>query len=245
MSVIEKTVWHINEHPMPVEIHRERRRGWRYAFGKKNLIVRLPVINLTDEKILIHQIKTSLSEKMKKKPVLKQFFNGKIYGDGETITVGKLNYVLKFHSAEKKSSSAKLLNNSVIEFVFAENLLTEKKSEIAGILISRIVAQNALPQFSRRVHELNHIFFKKNVETISFKNNHSNWGSCSSKSNLNFSTRLLFAPDDVQDYVIIHELAHLTEMNHSDKFWKLVEQAMPDYEEKEKWLKKNSSVCRF
>ena len=245
MSVIEKTVWHINEHPMPVEIHRERRRGWRYAFGKKNLIVRLPVINLTDEKILIHQIKKSLSEKIIKKPVLKQFFSGKTYVDGETITVGKLTYLLKFYSAEKKSSSAKLLNNSVIEFVFAKNLSPQKQSEVAGVLISRIVAQNELPQFSRRVHELNHMFFKKNVQAISFKNNHSNWGSCSSKSNLNFSTRLLFAPEDVQDYVIIHELAHLTEMNHSDKFWKLVEQAMPNYAEKENWLKKNSSICRF
>ncbi len=245
MSLIEKTTWQINEQPLPVEIHRERRRGWRYAFGKKNLIVRLPIINLTEESILIKQIKISLSDKMAKKPMLKQFFNTKSYYDGQTINIGSRNYVLKFHKAEKKSSSAKLLSNRTIEFVFAENLLPAQQSEIAGVLISRIAAQDALPQFSRRVHELNYLFFKKNVKSISFKNNHSNWGSCSSKSNLNFSTRLLFTPEDVQDYVIIHELAHLTEMNHSDRFWKLVEQAIPDYAEKEKWLKKYSNDCRF
>ena len=245
MSVVEKTVWQFNDKDFPVEIHRERRRGWRYAFGKKNLIVRLPIINLTDEKILLHQIKTSLSEKLSKKPTLEKFFHVKNYYDGQTVNIGSKNYTLKFHKAEKKSSSAKLLRNSTIEFIFSENLTPEKQAEVAGVLISRIVARDALPQFSRRVHELNYLFFKKNVESISFKNNHSNWGSCSSKSNLNFSTRLLFTPDDVQDYVIIHELAHLTEMNHSDRFWKLVEQAMPDYAEKEKWLKKHSNECRF
>jgi predicted metal-dependent hydrolase len=62
---------------------------------------------------------------------------------------------------------------------------------------------------------------------------------------LNFSSRLLFAPQDVQDYVIIHELAHLIELNHSDAFWQLVADAMPNYSEKENWLKENGAACRF
>jgi predicted metal-dependent hydrolase len=95
------------------------------------------------------------------------------------------------------------------------------------------------------VNELNFQFFKKPIKSVNFKYNHSNWGSCSQSGNLNFSSRLLFAPDDVQDYVIIHELAHLVELNHSDRFWKLVSDAMPNYAEKEKWLKVNSNACRF
>jgi predicted metal-dependent hydrolase len=55
----------------------------------------------------------------------------------------------------------------------------------------------------------------------------------------------LFAPKDVFDYICIHELAHLVEQNHSDKFWALVEKAMPDYMEKEKWLKENRGLCKF
>ncbi|MDV7393186.1 M48 family metallopeptidase, partial [Arthrospira platensis SPKY1] len=77
------------------------------------------------------------------------------------------------------------------------------------------------------------------------KYNSSNWGSCSSGRNINLSTRLLFAPPAVQDYVIIHELAHLVELNHSDRFWKLVSEIMPDYEEKEKWLKEYGHLCEF
>jgi predicted metal-dependent hydrolase len=77
------------------------------------------------------------------------------------------------------------------------------------------------------------------------KNNVSNWGSCSTKGNVNISTRLLFAPEMVIDYVFIHELAHLVHHDHSDRFWKLVEEKMPDYMQAEKWLKKHSEDCYF
>ena len=63
--------------------------------------------------------------------------------------------------------------------------------------------------------------------------------------NINISTRLLFAPDDVLEYVCIHELAHLIEHNHSQRFWMLVAQAMPDYTAKETWLKEKGDACRF
>lgn len=65
----------------------------------------------------------------------------------------------------------------------------------------------------------------------------SRWGSCSSKGNLNFNFRLILTPPQTIDYVIIHELCHLKEMNHSHKFWSLVEQCMPEYKVWEKWLK--------
>ncbi|MGB1217422.1 MAG: YgjP-like metallopeptidase domain-containing protein [Saprospiraceae bacterium] len=56
---------------------------------------------------------------------------------------------------------------------------------------------------------------------------------------------MLFAPSNVIDYVIIHELAHRKEMNHSARFWKWVSTAMPDYEKQEKWLKENGKNCDF
>ncbi len=63
------------------------------------------------------------------------------------------------------------------------------------------------------------------------------WGSCSSKRNLNFNWKLVFAPKKCVDYVIIHELAHTKQMNHSYKFWDLVEDCMPDYKVHMKQLK--------
>ena len=68
------------------------------------------------------------------------------------------------------------------------------------------------------------------------------WGSCTSKKNLNFSYRLISSPIEVIDYVIIHELSHLKHMNHSRNFWIEVGKMMPDYKDKEKWLKENGGM---
>lgn len=74
---------------------------------------------------------------------------------------------------------------------------------------------------------------------ITIRNQKTRWGSCSSKGNLNFNCRLMLAPEEVLDYVIVHELCHRKEMNHSSRFWKEVERVLPDYQERRKWLKEH------
>ena len=74
---------------------------------------------------------------------------------------------------------------------------------------------------------------------ITIRNQKTRWGSCSTKGNLNFNCLLMLAPPEVRDYVVIHELCHRKEMNHSDRFWKLVETLCPDYKIHRKWLKQN------
>ncbi len=70
------------------------------------------------------------------------------------------------------------------------------------------------------------------------------WASCSGKRNLNFNWRLAAAPPEILDYVVIHELCHLREMNHSKKFWGLVGEACPDYKARKKWLNDHSRELR-
>lgn len=72
---------------------------------------------------------------------------------------------------------------------------------------------------------------------ISIREQKTRWGSCSGAGNLNFNWRLIFAPPEVLDYVVVHELAHRTEMNHSKAFYSLVEGVLPDYENYRKWLR--------
>lgn len=72
---------------------------------------------------------------------------------------------------------------------------------------------------------------------VSIKNQKRCWGSCSSLKNLNFSYKVLFLPPCLRDYIIVHELCHLREMNHGADFWKLVEERIPDYKRRVKELK--------
>lgn len=77
---------------------------------------------------------------------------------------------------------------------------------------------------------------------ITIRSQKSRWGSCSSKKNLNFNCLLMLTPVEVQDYVVVHELCHLKEMNHSVRFWSEVEAVLPDYRVRRKWLKDNGSA---
>ncbi len=92
-----------------------------------------------------------------------------------------------------------------------------RKAEARALVLSRLEMLNVRYGFS--------------WDRVSIRNQKTRWGSCSRKGNLSFSYRLLFLPERLRDYVIVHELCHLREFNHSPDFWALVSQTFPDYRE--------------
>jgi predicted metal-dependent hydrolase len=96
----------------------------------------------------------------------------------------------------------------------------------------------ALGDLQRRV-KLHANYLGVTVAAISMRSQSTRWGSCSSSGKLNFNWRLVLAPPFVLDYVAAHEVAHLLEMNHSDKFWRVVERTLPNMERGREWLRIN------
>ncbi len=78
-----------------------------------------------------------------------------------------------------------------------------------------------------------------NPSSVTVKNYKSRWGSCSTKGDISYNWRIILAPHSIVDYVVVHELCHLLELNHSSKYWKHVEYHVPDWRECKEWLKHN------
>ena len=85
-------------------------------------------------------------------------------------------------------------------------------------------------------------FIGVSFNRVSVKDQRTLWGSCTREGNLNFSWRLALAPDAVLDYLIVHELAHRAQMNHSRRFWEVVERACPGHRSHRRWLRKNAAA---
>ena len=105
----------------------------------------------------------------------------------------------------------------------------------------KILADKALVDLPPRIK---YFAEKMNVSynNVTVRNQLTRWGSCSGKRNLNFNCLLMLTPEKVRDYVVIHELCHLKEMNHSKLFWAEVAKVMPDYKIYENWLKENGNT---
>ncbi len=98
-------------------------------------------------------------------------------------------------------------------------------------------AQRIIGERVRHFSSIMKLYPKK----VCIKDNRSNWGTCTPKKTLNFTYRIIMAPPEIVDYIVVHELAHLINMNHSPGFWDTVHRYIPEFKEKRKWLRENES----
>ena len=239
------TITNINA-SVPVKITSERRRSLRASVGASGLLLRIPnsfnKVQFDNAWLWftrwVHQL-------VETKPNILQHLIPRQYKHGDFIVVRGIVYKIVILTHSLKISKASILPNQVIQLKIGEDYDADQASAIVRKLIAGLMSKVHLAPLAARVAALNKQHFNVNVVDIKLTNTHSRWGSCSTTGTIRLSSRLLLAPLDVIDYVILHELAHLIEFNHSNKFWKLVQTAMPNYQEKEKWLKENNYVCRF
>ncbi len=229
---------------VPLKIYKEWRSSTRISMASKFIILRVPKV--LPGPILRQEIRRSeewCKAQFLNKPSLLDRYRLKEYRTGDQFRVFGKVYTLSLHPAKRKTVSAKVKGDALV-VSYPEDTDEDSLSSLSNI-ISRTLAKAVFHEFSELVHQINRNHFGEYINDIRLKYNRSNWGSCSSNNNLNFSTRLLLAPLDVITYVIVHELAHLKELNHSSRFWNIVESVMPDYQKKEEWLKKFGHSCDF
>lgn len=109
-----------------------------------------------------------------------------------------------------------------------------------GLIIVQWYKRQAAEIIKEKVDKLS-ARFGLTYNRLSIRSQRTRWGSCSYDGNLNFNWKLIMAPEPVVDYVVIHELMHLEEMNHTSKFWKLVADLCPRWREHKKWLREHEA----
>ncbi|NYZ74369.1 M48 family metallopeptidase [Candidatus Micrarchaeota archaeon] len=114
----------------------------------------------------------------------------------------------------------------------------EKQEKISS-LVRKKITEAVMPCLLERVSAINDAHFRSEIRAVKVRDAITRWGSCSRDGAISLNFRLLFMPEDILDYVIVHELAHTKYRSHGKRFWDLVERAMPDHREKRRWLRRN------
>ena len=232
----------INNKVYKLDIYIENRKNSRVSITKTGINIRLDKrlskkqqTNQLDKFIL--WAKNTIEDKGHVFEIPKRVFKHQ-----EELCFYDKKLKLEIFSTDKKSVFGKI-NADKIQVSIPDNIQEEKRHEYLSKIISRLLVKEYKAKIEEKIHFFNNKFQLGEINQVKLKNNATNWGSCSSKNNINISIRLLLAPEFAVDYVIIHELCHLKHRNHSKHFWNLVAQCCPDYKTAEKWLKTNTSKC--
>ncbi len=189
------------------------------------LVVRAPLMTpLKYIEDIVRKQKTWIDKK--KRQILKdgpartkQFVNGE-----EFLFLGEI-YKLKIQDAWEIELKEDL--------IFPERFLNKARARMIAWYKER--AFETITESAKHYSQISGWKYK----TINITSAQGRWGSCSSSGSINFGWKLIMAPFDVVEYVVVHELAHITEKNHSSRFWHKVKTILPDYKTHEKWLKVN------
>lgn len=154
-----------------------------------------------------------------------------------TLAGRDLSLVLRVDTGQKRQHAA--LRGETLTLT-----LTSDDPHLACKVLEAWYRHQAPALFAARIERLNQMY-GFHVGRVSIKSQKSRWGSCSRLGNLNFNWRLLLAPLPVLDYVVVHELCHLKEMNHGAPFWQLVTCACPDYVAHRRWLRQHGRELAF
>ena len=231
---------------LPVRIITEHRRNVRASLAQAALLIRVPAgISRADRERGVADMLEWARKTYAEKPTVFERFRKVERGTACTILIRDQEYRIDIEVATTKAHRIQKTGEGKLlaKLNYADPRVQTGK--VLPKLLAKYFAGVYLPEVTERVLELNKLHFNKSIHTVKLRDTYSRWGSCSSKGNINLATRLLLAPDAVMDAVIIHELAHLVQANHSPAFWAEVARALPNYQEYDAWLREHGNELLF
>ena len=131
----------------------------------------------------------------------------------------------------------RLNSGKIYKIIFRKRRIPKARRPLTGFTIEK--REQARRFVENRISHFNK-FYNFEINRVAIKNTSSRWGSCSSKRNLNFNYKIIYLRPELADYLIVHELCHLGELNHSKRFWALVKQTIPNYVKVNKELRRTN-----
>jgi predicted metal-dependent hydrolase len=156
----------------------------------------------------------------------------------KTLLLHGREYQFKLQVTNNVSPTVKIVGNEIVVSAGSEEHETVRK------ILEKWYVKTAKKYFSERVLLLCDVI-NHDILNVTIRSQRTRWGSCSSRKTISLNWRLILTPDWVSDYVIYHELAHLSQMNHSKKFWDLVNSYYPQYKKAEHWLTEHHDLLQF
>ena len=222
----------------------EKAKYVRITVGSEGVTVTAPsCVNETEVMSFINQKKDWINKKISACSVYNGFNSEHRFIDGEQLFFQGDSFTLRVVEYAGKSTKVVLKGEQFVVHINKLMPEADRKTAIRDKLASfykRLARAAIVERVDYYIAALG-----VNYSSIRIKDQKTRWGSCSKQGNLNFNWRIVMAPSDIIDYVVVHELCHLIQMNHSKKFWHLVESHIPDYRERRRWLKQNSIALKF
>ena len=235
----------------PVTVRYEPRRDARATIGRRGVLIRLP---LADSTAWCEQQVSSLlrwaARTIGRDPDRFRIRPPRSYRHDQRLSVAGSEFRLHLEHADRASNAVRLgavdaSGCRTLRLILAAGQSDIQRNHALPRLVSRGLALAKEPELRGQVEDLNDSFFRRPLGTVRYRYARSRWGSCSARGNISIATRLLLAPPEVFEYVLIHELAHLVELNHSPRFWSLVEYAVPDFRDHQAWLRRHQEDCQI
>ncbi len=235
----------------PVIVSHERRRDARATIGRRGVLIRLPVgesITWCDRQVtsLLHWAARTIT----RDPARFRIRPPRSYRHDQRLSIAGSEFRLHLEHADRATNAVRLgrvdmTGCRTLRLILAAGQSEAQRDHALPRLVSRGLALAKEPELRGQVEDLNDTYFRRPLGTVRYRYARSRWGSCSARGNISIATRLLLAPPEVFEYVLVHELAHLVELNHSSRFWNLVECVVPDFRIHQAWLRRHHQDCQI